>query len=130
MKDCKPGKVRNPKTNRCASPSTIKKQKSINTENETHPDLPRKNGRCVHVSKLTKLTLAELKKVTCEHQIITPTRATKKLLVDQILIHLGIEVENKCKDGHELNPETNRCRKKCSISQTRDPKTKRCRKIV
>ena len=128
MKDCKPGKIRNPKTNRCASPSTIKKQKPINVENELYPDIQHENGRCVHVSNLTKLTLSELKKVTCENQIKLQTRVTKKILVHKILIHLGLEIENICKQGHELNAETKRCRKSCNEFQTRDPKTKRCRK--
>ena len=124
MKDCKPGKIRNPKTNRCASPSRIRKQQ----EPETHPDIQRENGRCVHVSKLNKLTLTDLKKVICEHKITIPVRVTKKILIDKILVHLGMEVEKKCNLGYEVNEVTNRCRKSCNSSQTRDPKTKRCRR--
>lgn len=140
MKDCKPGKIRNPKTNRCASPSTIRKQqrKEQGKEQgrkeseipETHPDIPRENGRCVHISKLSKLSLSDLKKVICEHQLVTPARVTKKILIDKILVHLGIEVEKKCNVGYELNPSTNRCRKSCTSSQTRDPKTQRCRRKI
>lgn len=129
MKDCKSGKLRNPKTNRCASPSTIRKQQK-EPERELHPDIPRENGRCVHVSKLSNLLLTDLKKVICEHQITTPARVTKKILIDKILVHLGFEVENKCNVGYELNEVTNRCRKSCTTSQTRDTKTKRCRRKI
>lgn len=128
MKDCKPGKIRNPKTNRCASPSRISKQ-----ENELHPDIQREDGRCVHISNLSKLTITELKKVVCEHQLVTSPRATKKKLIDNILVHLGVEVaevEHQCNVGYELNPTTNRCRKSCNKSQTRHPKTQRCRRKI
>lgn len=124
MNNCKPGKMRNPKTNRCASPKRIKQQ-----ENDTYPDIPRDNGRCVHISKLNKLTITDLRKVICEHQIQTSNHVTKKILIDQILTHLGIEIENKCNIGYELNPTTNRCIKSCNKSQIRNPKTKRCNKI-
>jgi len=38
-------------------------------------------------------------------------------------------VKKPCKDNQEINPDTDRCRKKCKEGETRDEKTKRCRKV-
>jgi len=128
MKDCKPGKIRNPETNRCGSPERINK-----TLNQ-YPDIKRENGRCVHVSNINNLKICELKQILYFHAgIEKTTRSTKKELLSQIRKHLNGEnataKENKkCGKGKEINPTNNRCRKSCTPLQKRHPETNRCRK--
>lgn len=131
MKDCKPGKIRNPATNRCASPERLN-HKVKPTVNQLHPDIKRENGRCVHITNLNNLSLVEMKNMLCFYEIEIPTRATKKSMIARLIRSVGGENEvhvpqKSCPRGSEINILNGRCRKSCTNLQIRHPKTHRCR---